>query len=743
MSPTPQDRLYKLLPSIFRVKDTLQGEPLRALLAIMERELLAIEEDIGQLHDDWFIETCQEWVVPYIGDLLKVRDLVPVDPGLFSQRAYVANTLAYRRRKGTAAMLEQLAHDVTGWPARAVEFFQKVGTTQYLNHPRPASLRTPDLRDASALELVGTPFEDATRTVDVRHIDNRRGKHNLPNVGLFLWRLEAYPVPFAPAFRGEPGSEPGATEEGFFRFNVLGSDTRLFNPPQSETTISSLAGELNVPGPLRRRPLYDELEARRAALARGESPEQQYFGAAPPFSLLLVDGSQGFKEISPDAILICDLSTWHRPPATLPYPSIHPEAAPVPRDIVVAVDPVNGRIAFAQGRPVPGALYVSYAYGFSSEVGGGFYDRQETLIPVEQRGVYRVAARGAPYDSVTGAADASAGSADVLVEVLDSERYPLDTLNVAPGARLELRAANLQRPVIDVAGGRCVIWLGRGATLVLSGLLVRGGVLEVHAADNATLDLRHCTLVPGHDLTPDGMPRTIAPGLVVRGAKDGDCTVLLNRCITGPLQAGRATTLRVEDSIVDGLGGVVDGQGGQALLALPPPPKPVQAFEHEPPPPAEDFEGAGATGALYILASTVLGRVEATVLELASDSLFTDTVQVLQRQQGCVRFSYVPQGSRVPQRFRCQPAYAEDAPEAERLEVERRVKPVFTSDRYGDPGYCQLRDDTDSGIRRGASDEGEMGVFHHLQQPQREANLRASLTDYLRFGLEAGFFFVT
>lgn len=732
MSPTPQDRLYKLLPSIHRARDAIQGEPLRALLAIMERELLAIEEDIGQLHDNWFIETCQEWVVPYIGDLLKVRDLVPVDPGLFSQRAYVANSLAYRRRKGTAAMLEQLARDVTGWPARAVELFQRVGTTQHLNHPRPANLRTPDLRDSNALEQVGTPFEGATRTVDVRHIDDRRGMHNLPNVGLFLWRLEAYPVVLAPAFRVEPGSEPGATDEGFFRFNVLGCDTHLFNLPQSETTLGTLADEAHVPGALRRRPLYDELEARRAALARGETPEPRAFGAAPPFALHLAEDPEVHSELSPDGIVICDLSTWHRPAATLPYPAADPDAPPVSRDIIAAVDPVNGRIAFARGRPVPGALSVSYAYGFSSEVGGGFHDRQETLLPLGQRDVFQVDARKGPFTSVAVAVAASHASADALVEVVDSEHYPLDALDVAAGARLELRAANLQRPVIDVCGGRCVVRLGQGATLVLSGLLVRGGALEVQAADNATLDLRHCTLVPGQDLTPAGQPRGTAPSLIVRGAKDGDCTVLLNRCITGPLQAGRATTLRVEDCILDGL-------GEQALQPLPPAEAPLN---HPTPPPAA-FEGPGATGVLHVLASTVLGGVKATVLELASDSLFTGTVEVLQRQEGCVRFCYVPPGSRVPQRFRCQPAYAEDAPMDVRLEVERRVKPVFTSDRYGDPGYCQLRDDTDSGIRRGASDEGEMGVFHHLQQPQREANLRASLTDYLRFGLEAGFFFVT
>ena len=36
-----------------------------------------------------------------------------------------------------------------------------------------------------------------------------------------------------------------------------------------------------------------------------------------------------------------------------------------------------------------------------------------------------------------------------------------------------------------------------------------------------------------------------------------------------------------------------------------------------------------------------------------------------------------------------------------------------------------------------------MGAFHDLYEPQREAHLRARMDDYLRFGLEAGLFYVT
>ena len=37
----------------------------------------------------------------------------------------------------------------------------------------------------------------------------------------------------------------------------------------------------------------------------------------------------------------------------------------------------------------------------------------------------------------------------------------------------------------------------------------------------------------------------------------------------------------------------------------------------------------------------------------------------------------------------------------------------------------------------------QTGPFHDLFQPQRESNIRARLSEYLRFGLEAGVFYET
>jgi len=72
-----------------------------------------------------------------------------------------------------------------------------------------------------------------------------------------------------------------------------------------------------------------------------------------------------------------------------------------------------------------------------------------------------------------------------------------------------------------------------------------------------------------------------------------------------------------------------------------------------------------------------------------------------------------------------------------------RVAPRFTTLRYGTAAYAQLRTSTPAAVRRGADDESEMGAFHELHAPQREANLRIRLDEYLRFGLEAGIFYAS
>ena len=243
-------RLYALLPAVYRNKDAENGYPLKALLSVLAREINVIELGLDQLYDDQFIETCAEWVIPYIGDLVGAQGLDPRWKARFSQRAQVANTLAYRRRKGTAVIIEQIAHDVTGYGARAVEFFRLLDTTQYMNHIRLDNLAMPDLRLDKSLALRGTPFEGFSHTLEVRKISSNRGKYNIPNIGLFLWRMRCYSLTDSPAV--EVGN-------GCYTFSPLGNDIQIFarGRTKNDIDISQMAKPWDIPMRLNPRMLED------------------------------------------------------------------------------------------------------------------------------------------------------------------------------------------------------------------------------------------------------------------------------------------------------------------------------------------------------------------------------------------------------------------------------------------------------------------------------------------------------
>jgi hypothetical protein len=745
MSEGTPDRLFQLLPAVHRVSDAARGGVLQALLGVIQEEFERLEADIERLHDNWFIETCDEWVVPYIGDLLGVQALLPVEDGVFSQRAFVANTLAYRRAKGTAAVLEQLARDVTGWPAKAVEYFDLLATTRSMNHARRSDVSTVEVRDANRAELAGSPLERAAHTGEVRHIDNGRGRYNIPNVGLHLWRLQPYYLTRATA---RPVGLVGGQADRF-TFDPAGATAPLFNVPRAETAMTQLAAEANVPGRLRRRPLRDELEARRQALVDGDEPEGLFFDDSQPVLRLWIEraaaGTTFLDEVKPEELLICDLGDrpapehgWARPPDKLLYqPS--GGGGKVARPIKAAVDPVRGRIALPAGKP-SGNVEVTYAYGFPGDLGGGPYNRRASVAkalpdPGEvtwQVGVTRDPPAGADElrASLLAAVDEwnqlEPGAVGVIA-LLDSRshqgRYQEDLhaevvdIEVKAGSRLLIVAADwpfdLQRDEL----GRQRRFPGRltpddrrphlsatirvrgtappGASpgrLAIDGLLIEGDV-TVLPGNLGELRLSHSTVVPGV-----GRLTTLAG--TPPGEKNNQLSVTLQRAISGPVSVdARAARLRVTESIVDGRSG--DG----ATVAGP------------------DTE---------IVASTVLGAT--TVRSLyASNSILTRQVEAERRQTGCVRYSFLPPGSRVPRPFRCVPG-GDDA---------RGLAPAFTSTEYGQPAYGQLAATSPPQIAQGADDEGELGAFHFLQQPKRVANLTARLGEYLRFGLEAGVFYVT
>lgn len=515
------DKLRELLPSIYRQHPITQEEnkALLSLLEIIGEQLGTIESDIRQLYDNWFIETCSEWVVPYIADSIGVMGVNGVSEKTRSQRAWVANAIAYRRRKGTLLMLEQMARDATGWNSNVVEFLQHLVTTQHINHLRLGSSKVCDIRNLAMMGALGTPFNQVARNMDSREIHTGEGLYNIPNIGLFVWRLQAFPIFDAPAT---------PVGEGKFTFSPLGKKMQLFNMPITETEINQATQEVNVPAPITRRALY-------------ENTDSYYEKNGNRSISVTVDGiDKDTKDI-----LVCNLDDWdsadwnNRPSS----------------ESKVALDPLTGRLAFAKG-VVPKKVIVSYHYGFSGEVGAGPYaGESRTGQP------HYVIAKSGDQDKIKSIADAinahlstdMAGKTAIL-EITDNEIYdePL-IFHLRDKTHLIIRAKKSKVPVIKLSQPLEITTEPNAldCSVELEGLIIHaadGNIITVKGGTLSTLSMIHCTLVP------EEKP-SFGKSIDIQG--DGSPSIRIQNSICGRISSTkRNSRVRIEakNSIFDGKG---------------------------------------------------------------------------------------------------------------------------------------------------------------------------------------------
>ncbi|MFE6802187.1 hypothetical protein ACFVEN_10930 [Streptomyces sp. NPDC057681] len=701
------DGLAALLPRWHLLRDAEEGEPLRALLAVIAEQLDRVRDGVEQGYEDLFVETAAPWVLPYLGDLVGYRTLPGYERVLtaglheggraalaeaVAPRADVAATVAARRRKGTLHLLEEISEQVAGWPARAVELSRLVAHHQSVKLYRdtPAERgRLLDLRDGSALALAGGPFDSTARTVDIRRADSSRkqGGRTPAGVGLFVWRLKAYSLTSSPAYCIDRA-------RNLYTFSILGHDSPLVTEPVPEPSPTHIATVDNVPAFITRRLLHDRL--------------LDYYGPGKSF-VIRRDGED--KPVPPSDIVVADLSDWRYRP----------------KRGQIAVDPELGRIAFgARSAPRQG-VWVDYHYASGADMGGGEYERPDR-VDRPDAAFYRVGP-GQPYRQIMDAyrawqhdRRADRTGPDGIIEITHSGAYQeqLD-FDLDPGDRLELRAAEGTRPVmrlldwysnrpdalnIRAVAGDCAPH--ERPRIVLDGLLVAGRGINVTGPMGAVV-VRHTTLVPGWSLEPECEPHSPdEPSIVLdrtTACLQIEHSILGTIEVIGDEVGEDPLDIHLRDSILD-----ATGHDREALSA-------------------PDCRLAHAV--LHTHRTTVIGEVHTHAVEIAENSVFTGKLQVARRGIGCLRYSYVPAGSRTPRRHRCRP------------DLTPGVQPLFAAVRYGTPWYGQLADSCPEEIRRGADDGAEMGAFHDLYRPQREDGLRARLAEYTPAGTDAGIFFVT
>jgi hypothetical protein len=720
------EQLFALLPAVYRNRDDDIGDPLRSLYVVLAQQLGVIEDNIQQLYDDQFIETCAPWVIPYIGDLIGYNSIYGVAGASFDSRAEVANTIGYRRRKGTLIALEQVSADVSGRTTVAVEEFRRLITTESMRLVRPRHASTVNLRHTSALDRFGTAFDTQSRTVDVRRIAPRLrltpdpdpapleiglhgpGRFNIPDIAIHLWRLKSCPVVNAPAF---------SLGNGRYMFSPLGANMPLFSQPPARASFSDLITRINVPEPI------DRVEFARS-LHSAAAPA--FYG--PSASILLIaDG----VPVPASQIVCANLSDfagggWCTVPAGK-----------------IALDPELGRIAFAADLPILRSLRLNFSFGSAAELGGGPYDRSVSLTGLKpaQASLFIIIGSATPtlesaiaqWNALVASTPASTG----IIVLPDFERVQFDltgpaAIQLPPGSNLTLVSGQ----PIPSGGPFDVVWNHSCATLhgdleviastapaesaaggvatgqlLLSGLWIAGQLSITGGA--ATIQVADCTLVPGLALTRGGDPVWPGDPSIQVTAEEVSLSVL--RSITGPIAADAGGSTRVCSSILDATSPCCVGYA------------------------ASDLASAG--GDLHIEDSTVIGKVHTRTIPLASNTIFyarrprrdpwPAAVWASRRQTGCVRFCSLPFDSITPRRYLCLPPDAAS---------EAALVPRFITLRFGEPAYALLSGDVPLAVWHGADNGSQMGVYYAIQETEAVRNVQVRAPEYLPVALESGIF---
>ncbi|MGY1690597.1 hypothetical protein [Geodermatophilus sp. SYSU D01105] len=762
------DRFFELLPGVVRAPGSEVALALRDLLRVLGEEADLVEEDIRRVYADLFIETCEPWVIPYIGDLVGYRWLpVPEGrrdcgearpvPGVVPRRA-VADTIRHRRRKGTRSVLEDLVPAVSGWPAVVCD-------------------------GEGEGDCAGAP----PGRVTVR-----------------AWRLPSWPLTAVRPFRVR-------RRVNSFELSVLGNDAPLF-------TCAHPSAEQDTSG---RPPIVRRLttEALGADLPRhyGQGRDLLLYEDGAPIALeritvrslatwtpevfgdrIAVDPERG-RVMFPERYELGELTAsychgfpmaigggeYRRQPPGVPVLAAFLRADDLrggfPTRLLQAQDPLSrllrslmdpAVVAGLAGEPVAARAHLAAELNRIIQAHDlvGVVDEQQlddeavalrdgaaagpgrmrlNRLVLEARyaediprsyALTRVRSGAGPSiaDAVRALQRSARPPVHLVVELVDSGLYVQPVkLEVAEGHTLELRAAEGCRPTVLLPELRediddMTISCGRGSRILLDGLVVAAHPVRF-SGDPAEVVVRHCTLVPGWELNTRCEPRHgTEPSLIItdlpRRRRDPEgppadrppealrppC-VEVDRSIVGSIVVQRDEVgaepirLHVRTSVVDAT------TTGRDAVAAP--------------------NGRRAHAVATVVDSTVIGRTHLHAVELGENSIFTSRMDVARRQIGCLRYCYVTSTSRTPRRYACQPDLVVlAAKEEERVAEAARVEPRFTTLRYGRPDYCRLADDGPPEIRTGADDDSEMGVYHDLFEARRTANLRAALEEHLPLG---------
>jgi hypothetical protein len=771
------EKIWDWIPAVFKDEDGLAAKPdvLRSIVEILARQAAIARRSIDRLWEDQFIELCDDWAIPYIGDLVGTRLVHELNRR--GRRVDVARTIFYRRRKGTPLVLELLIRDMTGWAGVVVESFRRLARTRHGLDPEPAELaglvsETPpggwaQLRSARGAELVDGPFDEFAHTPDFRQLRGKLGRANIPKLNFHLFRLPPFEVNFATA--ADFGS-------GRFTFDPSGRDIPLFSPDQRtdpERCHAVREWELPAPMPCRllgaasymiteelidnliglgiAQPAAQELSHYVGIVFRNEERLRETIETLSQSAAILALFEQllagALTEDSPKAHLI--------PSAIQPDPSAvavatgaDMDAAPLeppgiaagnladwgvslgtlPPEKTLVIDPQRGRFRFLTP-PAENVWVPVYHYGFSGNIGAGTYDKRDVLVTANVTAI----PNGGSTDPGPVVLNSPPPPVAGAFQFEDSKTYLPDG-DITGIDNLTLQAANFERPYIKRVTPAGAEWVfaaepktpvppgepepeANRRDLTLTGLWV--GIEEESAAPAPA----PCAPV-GAALVLEGVfdrvvirHCTLDPGGEKARTDPGQCQAIpyVRLVVRGSVEE-----LVIESSIVGPV--VEDETSGDpgAIQKLIVRDSIVQSID------AASPAIETRLGTVELERVTVFGDVSVNRL-FASEALIQGLVQVTDNQNGCFRFSatHDDPATRLPQQFESH-LFAPAIPNH-----------FFVSRRFGDPGYAQLSETAPATVVRGGENRAEIGAFNSLLNPIKLDDLKTKVNEFMPFGLIA------
>lgn len=512
------EKIWELIPAIYRHEDGKDENEnkgvLRSLVEIIARQAATIRRSQDRLWEDLYIDTCDDWAVPYIADLLGTRLVSAMNKR--SRRVDVAKTVYYRRRNGTIRIQEELVSDVAEWESKVVEQFRRLARTRHGLDQQPTELLSKNtrsmpggwanIRSARSGELVGGPFDEFAYTPDVRQLKDKIGKYNISKVAFHLFRLPSFCV---------KQSSPFAIEEGIrYTFDPLGSDVQMFttrNRPDNWDGWKAPA-EWQIPTHLKRNALNHFLQI------------DVNDDIVPNFLKIAKEIDGEWEDIDRTKIVAANLENWE---------------TSIPAEMV-GVDPECGRIKF--GSPIHYRFKVNYCYGSPAEVGAGSYARHHVDSIKPHINV--------PEDITLN--DLSIKDEKCVVQIDDSATYDFgDDYEIID--KLRIQAANEERPFVRLTEDLRLTTRSINAELTFDGIWI--GAEDAHGiileGDYEKVSIWNCTIDPGGRRTIHEIPKDVNQIPVVI---KGHVELLQVKCsIIGPIRIidqGTLGKLTVEDSIL-------------------------------------------------------------------------------------------------------------------------------------------------------------------------------------------------